>query len=314
MMERFESERPAWRVLQDRYNRPSNESSWLHAVRPASSESNSEQRGGDLAMHRALLLRSVQNRGVEPDRNTHMQTPSAGLPPAPAASARPNSFHQALDVMGADGLSATRREQFLQAHRGAGAQTLQEQMRERDRRREVHAEAQLRQHQQQQHVRWGEVRDDPEALGRPPAFRPIRTRRRNSTSTLFAPPQENGDMVGTAAAAATLQSRGQATSTTSTAGNSRSGWGSSENGNGERSSTEEFLALMGSTMTGSHRARTRLMRERLRDFGGRDREDTLPRAFYRRRHRPGLGNMGDFMVSRPLMTFIREWSTDWIDI
>lgn len=286
LVEHHESERPAWRLLQGRNAQSSSDLS-PHSRRPTVSDSNTAQHGGDLAVHRALLLRSVQSRGgVEVEQATQMRTQSSPPLQVSETSARPSSFHQAMDVLSADGLSTTRREQFLQAHRRLAA--LLEQDSELERHRSaVRAESQSQTqseshaHAHAPHVRWGEVHDDPETLGRPPAFRPFRARRRNSTSTLFGPPPENGDSVGTA-----TQNRSNSTTTMNL-------WGNVENG--ARSSAEDFYGL--TSQSGVPRPRSRYLRERLRDFGGRDREDTLSRSFFRRRQRPGLGNLGDFVVS-----------------
>ena len=226
-----------------------------------------QQRGGDLAMHRALVMRSVQSRGMDPDRNT--QAPPVHTSNVPFASRTPGGFQQGLDS-----LPTTRRQQYIQAHDRA-REHIRERERERERELEQERERERRRSMRPEpHVRWGEVRDDPEAPSRPTAYRPIRARpRRSSMSALFAPPPENADTAH--------PNRG------ANAAEGHRGEGRTE----QDAVPAEFFSLMGQRM------RQRQMRERMREFSGRD--ETLSRSFFRRRHRNALGSFGDFVVSAP---------------
>jgi hypothetical protein len=118
------------------------------------------QREGPPTMHRALLLHSMRNRALGNTRDGINQTREDA-----SYQRSSNGLRQASDVFGPNGLPS-RRQQFLSSL-------------ERDRERRMH-------------VRWGDVQENDDSESRP-FSRSIRTRPRNNTPSLFAPPPENAD-------------------------------------------------------------------------------------------------------------------------
>lgn len=131
---------------------------------------------GDFAVHRAMMLRSVQAR--QPTRDTVTSYDIPGV--VSRAQGRSDSSQQSSGVLGTGSLPRTPRNPSLYREPNQG--------------RSVPSR-----NDSQAHVRWGELRDDA-SESRPsvhPAARPwaetsFRTRRR-SLSSLFAPPPDSAD-------------------------------------------------------------------------------------------------------------------------
>ncbi|KAL5521223.1 hypothetical protein ACEPAG_9146 [Sanghuangporus baumii] len=139
-------------------------------------------RSGDLALHHAMVLRSVQAR--QPTRDTSHGTGYTTLSATPRMAGRAEGFQQATNVLSSDGLPGSPRQRF-----GSAFNSELDQGRSNPARNDT-----------QTHVHWGELRDD-NADSRPSAHTTARSwsetqfRRRRSMSSLFAPPPENADTI-----------------------------------------------------------------------------------------------------------------------
>ncbi|KAH8115863.1 hypothetical protein DFH11DRAFT_1831079 [Phellopilus nigrolimitatus] len=87
-----------WRRGAARQDTPTYESAWTRR---------STQRN-EIVLQRAMLLQSVQARQT--------QAHDAEREPAAAATGRSHGFHHAMNVLGSDGLSSARRQQFTSAY------------------------------------------------------------------------------------------------------------------------------------------------------------------------------------------------------
>ncbi|KAL5504834.1 hypothetical protein ACEPAH_7497 [Sanghuangporus vaninii] len=137
-------------------------------------------RSGDLALHHAMVLRSVQAR--QPNRDTSHGSDYTTLSVTPRMAERAEGFQQATNVLGSDALPGSLRHHFDRAFN-----------RELDQGRSNPAR-----NDTQTHVHWGELRNDnaDSRLSAHTTARPwseTQFRRRRSMSSLFAPPPENAD-------------------------------------------------------------------------------------------------------------------------
>ncbi|THH09442.1 hypothetical protein EW145_g2002 [Phellinidium pouzarii] len=168
-----------WRRLGPRPDGSQHLSAWNASRR------NTAERSSELALHRAMILQSVQSRHslaqTHDGEREHEIAPSTTAITPPIG--RTQGFQHAMNVLGGDGSTGPRRQQFNNAF-------------ERERLLEptrVHVRDPVRLVRGDAHVRWGEIADDDRDQDRRASWIDTFRRRRNPVSALFAPPPDNAD-------------------------------------------------------------------------------------------------------------------------